>query len=109
MLIKKEKIFFIILISLFLAYFVFQTKHFFTKLNIEYNYNNNTYINKDKIVFSGKGEHLKSLIINQEKIFLDLDNNFSKDIYLYKGKNIINIKYENIFDKKFEENVIIFR
>lgn len=109
MIISKEKIFFILIIIFFVIYLLFQSRHFFYNSNIEYNYHNNSFVKKEEIFFKGTASHLKNLTINKEKIFLDLDGNFSKTIYLYNGKNVIYLEYENIFNKKKKKKIILYR
>ena len=40
---------------------------------------------------------------------MNLDGEFSKDIYLYNGKNNILLKYTNNFNKKFVKNIDIYK
>lgn len=57
---------------------------------------------------TGQATHAKHIRINDREILVDKDNNFSDELVLSPGYNIITIEAEDKYDKKTEASYRVF-
>lgn len=57
------------------------------------------------ITVSGSAEHVSAIALNGDPIFIDENGNFSQQLLLSKGPNIITVTAEDTFKRKVRKTV----
>ena len=105
---KTIKYIYYSVILIFLIYLGFQIFYFISAPKIEiYNFSNSTNFvsTTDKIfVLKGRVNGIKNFFISNQKIFLNKDLEFEKEIILFEGLNKISLKGVTEDKKIIEKN-----
>lgn len=89
----------IFLVALLLVYLWYQVAFLVGPPNLAINLKEDTIIKQESIAITGKTDSGVSLTINGENIFVGSDGNFSKNIQLADGINIVEVEAINNFGK----------
>ncbi len=67
-------------------------------------------IKSDKNIYllTGKTKNVSTLFIGNRKIFMDTHGNFTEEILLYPGDNLISIKSIDRFGKEVKKDISIY-
>ena len=104
----SQKITLILTLIVVLIYLFFQFVILNEKAKIELNVFPEL-TSKNSLILSGKALDLKNFFIQEREIFLNLDSEFSEEIFLFEGINKINLKGIKKNNKVIEKNIEIFK
>jgi hypothetical protein len=91
------------------AYSIFQTRSLAKGVDLLVNGITDGEIFEGNILkLSGQATHAKHIMINDREILVDKDDNFSEELVLSPGYNIITIEAEDKFDKKTDAIYRVF-
>lgn len=113
MLVNSLKTKITLLFILFILIFtVIQLKNFYFRESVVlYNFENNDKIvvNNDYYHLKGKTNSIKKLFINNKEYFLDQNNHFDINLYLFQGYNKFNIKAVSRSNSEIKRDIIIYK
>ncbi len=101
-----------VLIGLFVfivAYSIFQTRSLAKGVDLLVSgITDGEIFNGSILTLSGQATHAKHIKINGREILVDQNDNFSEELVLSPGYNIITVEAEDKFDKKTGETYRVF-
>lgn len=91
------------------AYSIFQTRSLAKGVDLSvHGINDGAVFDGNLLTLSGQATHAKHIMINDREILVDKNENFSEELILSPGLNIITIKAEDKFDKKTDVAYRVF-
>ncbi len=91
------------------GYSIFQTRSLAKGVDLIVNgIKDGAVFNGSILTLSGQATHARHIMINDREILVDRDDNFSEELILSPGLNIITVEAEDKFDKKTDVTYRVF-